>query len=621
MKKMMVAAMAAVSVMTATAEYRPARAPLMTDWGTKVTPENAWRGYPRPQMVRKGWSNLNGLWKFSVVTNDIYGYSLEIAKGDVLVPYPLESALSGVGRLTGKNEMVEYRRTFATMRQKGVRQILRFEGVDYRAQVFVNGVEAGVPHEGAYTAFAYDVTDLVKDGENELMVRVWDPTEGYVNPLGKQSVTPKGCFYTRVSGIWQTVWLEKVPVSSIESFNVIPDIDKGTATFVFTGRGPIAGGVTVTVDGAGAGKSAAIDRPITVNVPNPRLWSPEDPQLYTFTATYGNDKVTGYFAMRKFEKRKDAKGVLRFFLNNKPYFIVGTLDQGWWPDGLFTPPSEEAMENDIRTLKLCGYNMMRKHIKVEPMRYYALCDRIGMLVLQDMPSGDCNTMFSRDHANVAYGSVRREWQAVMDRLMAVPSIVMWIPYNEQWTQPGERLTLDTLRWTRAYDPSHRLVNGPSGWVDYEGGDSWPGAGGRCSSKHKPDGEEEACDVIDRHDYDFRPTMIPVNSHRVSFLGEYGGVGCRVDGHLWTTNAWGYGNTGKDIDRKAVEKKYLDLTAHVETLAAKGLAGCVYTQTTDVEQEINGLMTYDRKVLKFSPAALKAAHERLCATALKAAEAK
>ncbi len=593
---------------------------MMTPWGEKVTDENAWREYPRPQMVRseETWANLNGKWDYTVVSNDVEGWSHDVAKGKIRVPFAIESALSGVGRLTGKDELIEYRRTFDVKVKKGFRQILRFEGVDYRAQVLVNGVEAGVPHEGAFTDFSYDVTDLVKDGANDLLVRVWDPTEGFVNPLGKQSTTPKGCFYTRMSGIWQTVWLETVPETYIRGYKVTTDIDKSTARFEFDIAG--AGDVKVKVEGLSSEHRSigASEHVVEVAIPDAKLWTPENPKLYEFTAKCGADEIRGYFAMRKFEKRKDAKGVLRFFLNNKPYFIVGTLDQGWWPDGLLTPPSEEAMEYDIKMLKACGFNMMRKHIKVEPMRYYALCDRLGLLVLQDMPSGDEKVMFDMAHANVAYGTIRREWQAIMDRLMAVPSIVMWIPYNEQWTQPCERLTADTLRWTRRYDPT-RLVNGPSGWRDYEGGDASHEAGRRGWSKHRPDGEEESCDSIDRHDYNTFPTMHAVNPHRVSFLGEFGGIGCRVKDHLWTEDAWGYGGTGGDTDRKALEKKYVELMAHVATLSEKGLGGCVYTQTTDVEGEINGLMTYDRKVLKYDAAVLKAAHEKIVAAAAAAAK--
>ena len=591
-------------------------AAMMTAFGEKVTADNAWREYPRPQMVRDGWTCLNGTWNYTIVSNDVDGIVRNVAAGKILVPFPIESALSGVGRLTAADEMIEYRRAFNAEPVVGRRLILRFDGVDFRAQVFVNGVEAGVPHEGAQTGFSYDITDLVRKGSNDLLVRVWDPTEGFVNSLGKQSLKPQGCFYTRVSGIWKTVWLESVPETWIERFNAVPDIDAGKVTFTFevNGEEPRAE-VEVEVkdlDGKvvarGKGRGG---RRFEIAMPKGfRLWSPEEPNLYRFAAQCGEDRVDGYFAMRKFSKAKDKDGVLRFFLNNQPYFIIGTLDQGWWPDGLLTPPSEEAMEYDIATLKRCGYNMMRKHIKVEPLRYYALCDKLGLLVLQDMPSGDGTKLFDFAHANVAYGSVRREWKGIMDELMAVPSIVMWIPYNEQWTQPCDVLTADTLRWTREYDPSHRLVNGPSGWRDFEGGDKSHDAKDRAWTKFPAEGEPVSCDSVDRHDYNFRPTMHATNPGRVSFLGEYGGIGCRVAGHLWTDNAWGYGGTGGDTNRVEVQQKYIDLSAHVAELAKKGLGGAVYTQTTDVEAEINGIMTYDRKVLKFDPAAMKQAHDEI-----------
>ena len=591
-------------------------AAMMTAFGEKVTAENAWREYPRPQMVRDGWTCFNGTWNYTIVSNDVDGIVRNVAAGKILVPFPIESALSGVGRLTAADEMIEYRRAFDAEPVAGRRLILRFDGVDFRAQVFVNGVEAGVPHEGAQTGFSYDVTDLVRKGSNDLLVRVWDPTEGFVNSLGKQSLDPKGCFYTRVSGIWKTVWLESVPETWIERFNAVPDIDSGKVGFVFevNGEEPRAEVEVEVKDSDGKvvarGKGRG-GRRFEIAMPKGfRLWSPEEPNLYRFAAQCGEDRVDGYFAMRKFSKAKDKNGVLRFFLNNQPYFIIGTLDQGWWPDGLLTPPSEEAMEYDIATLKRCGYNMMRKHIKVEPLRYYALCDKLGLLVLQDMPSGDGTKLFDFAHANVAYGSVRREWKGIMDELMAVPSIVMWIPYNEQWTQPCDVLTADTLRWTREYDPSHRLVNGPSGWRDFEGGDKSHDAKDRAWTKFPAEGEPVSCDSVDRHDYNFRPTMHATNPGRVSFLGEYGGIGCRVAGHLWTDNAWGYGGTGGDTNRVEVQQKYIDLSAHVAELAKKGLGGAVYTQTTDVEGEINGIMTYDRKVLKFDPAAIKKAHDEI-----------
>ena len=333
--------------------------------------------------------------------------------------------------------------------------------------------------------------------------------------------------------------------------------------------------------------------------------------------------ISGYFGMRKFEKRKDAKGILRFYLNNRPYYVMATLDQGWWPDGLLTPPSEEAMAFDIKTLKDCGFNTMRKHIKVEPMRYYALCDKMGVLVIQDLPSGtDTYKSPMQPETTARYWLERQEQKEMMDVLQAVPSIVMWNPYNEGWTQPGEFLTHSMLDFVRRYDPT-RLVNGPSGCWDWEGGHLLPKGWNwtnRVETAHKPADVCEAADTVDMHLYR-GPVMFAVNDRRVSFLGEFGGLGHPVEGHLWkeAKGSWGYGGIEDTKTREGLEKTYLGLMDKLEELAKEGLGGSVYTQTTDVEIEINGLMTYDRKVLKYDPKVLKAAHERIIAAACEAAK--
>ena len=587
---------------------------MKTPWGEKVTPENAWREYPRPQMVRDAWTNLNGLWQYAV-TKDAPGVPAKW-DGEILVPFVIESALSGVGRLLEPAETLWYRRSFDAAARPGERLLLHFEQADFRAQVFVNRVEVGVPHEGGQMPFTFDVTDYVKAGANELVVAVWDPTTDFIGSVGKQVFKPQGCMYTRSSGIGGTVWLETVPETHLVDYKVTTDIDAGTVSVTLEGAGNLAkaeGAVEVRRDGKtlASGALAAWGKPVTVKLPQPvALWSPESPALYDLVITFrdgatgAKDVVRGYFGMRKFEMKKDEKGILRFYLNNRMRFIIGTLDQGWWPDGLLTPPSEEAMAFDILELKKMGFDMMRKHIKVEPRRYYHLCDRLGLLVLQDMPSGGGG-------GDRRYGFYRRELKEMMDHLQKTPSIVMWVPYNEGWGQPGEFLTHATLMWTQRYDPT-RLVDGPSGWNDYEGGDrGWKQRGG---SSHKPLGEEEAAHAVDKHDYGVRPRMFPVNPRRASFLGEFGGIGCRVADHLWTTNAWGYGGTGNDVDRTAVQEKFIALMEHVGNLARRGLVGSVYTQTTDVEAEINGLITYDRRVVKFDPAALAAVHGRVRAKA-------
>ena len=627
---------ASLMLTTATFAYVPAKSPLMTPWGEKVTPENALREYPRPQMVRGNWVNLNGEWNYAITSVTNTPGRPEKWDGKILVPFAIESALSGVGRLLKPDELLWYTRKIQVEKSgegedgSGERILLHFEGVDYRAMVFIGHEEVtDVPHEGGQMPFVLDITDYVKAGENELTVCVWDPTEDFVNSRGKQSFAPKGCFYTRVSGIWQTVWMETVPANYISGYKVVTDIDAGVVT------------IKVKVEGEGERQTSisAFDgdrkigdfTPLSTSTFSLRLdsfecWSPENPKLYHFKATCGKDAVTGYFGMRKFEKRRDAKGVPRFYLNNEPYFIIGTLDQGWWPDGLLTQPSEEAMVHDIRTLKDCGFNMTRKHIKVEPLRYYYLCDKMGILLVQDLPSGNGSWKSPMQVETMGrYGVGRREMKEMMDLLQAIPSIVMWNPYNEGWSQPGEFLTHAMLDFTRRYDPT-RLVNGPSGCWDWEGGHLLPEGWKwekRIETRHRPAGVCEAADTVDMHLYR-GPTMFAVNDRRVSFLGEFGGLGHPVEGHLWKSNPggrgnWGYGGIEDTKTREGLEKTYLGLMDQLCDLAKKGLGGSVYTQTTDVEVEVNGLMTYDRKVLKYDPAVLKAAHKRVFDAARAAAK--
>ncbi len=593
-------------------------APMMTQWGEKVTPESAWRGYPRPQMVRENWTNLNGKWDYAVTSVTNTPGRPTKWDGKILVPFAIESALSGVGRLLEPNEFLWYTRKIECDPKPGERILLHFGGVDFRTMVFIGHDEVtDVPHEGGQNPFTLDITDYVKKGENELTVCVWDPTDDFINSRGKQCFKPKGCFYTRVSGIWQTVWMETVPDCRIEKYTVVTDIDEGTATLNFCLAGRGTDRVTVSVDGVGEFDG---DGKVVVKLPSGfKLWSPESPALYNFTAKYGKDVVKGYFGMRKIEKRKDAKGVLRFFLNNKPYFMIGTLDQGWWPDGFLTPPSEEGMEYDVKVLKDCGFNMLRKHIKVEPQQYYAMCDRLGILVVQDLPSGDGRSI-SPERADTVrrYWLGRQEMKEMMDDLQSFPSIVMWNPYNEGWSQPGEFLTHSMLDFTRRHDPT-RLVNGPSGCWDWEGGHLLPKGwawNDRVWSKHKPEGECEAADTVDLHLYR-GPDMFPVNDRRVSFLGEFGGLGHPVEGHLWkeAKGSWGYGGIADTKTREGLEKTYLGLMDKLGALAERGLGGSVYTQTTDVEIEINGLLTYDRKVLKYNPEVLKKAHAEVIRRAL------
>jgi len=629
MKKMVVALGAVLFAVAVQAE------PMMTEWGEQVTPANAWRGYPRPQMVRANWTNLNGEWDYAVTSVTNTPGRPEKWDGKILVPFPIESALSGVGRLLEPDEFLWYTRTIVCDPKPGERILLHFGGVDFRTMVFIGHTEVmDVPHEGGQNPFTVDITDYVKPGENELTVCVWDPTEDFVNSLGKQSFKPGGIVYTRVSGIWQTVWMETVPERYIKSYKVVTDIDKGEVTIelrVESGKCRVEGEGTVEIENPvnpanPVKKAFALGEPVTVKMPKDfECWSPENPKLYNFTAKYGKDVVKGYFGMRKIEKRKDAHGYLRFFLNNEPYFMIGTLDQGWWPDGLLTPPSEEAMEYDVRVLKACGYNMLRKHIKVEPSQYYAMCDRVGILVIQDLPSG---TTVWKDPLKAdtvkRYWLQRQEMKEMMDVLQPFTSIVMWNPYNEGWSQPCEFLTHSMLDFTKRYDPS-RLVNAPSGCWDWEGGHLLPNGWKwekRVLTDHKPEGVCEAADTVDMHLYR-GPAMFAVNDRRISFLGEFGGLGHPVEGHLWNASPkdargnWGYGGIKDTSTRDGLERTYLALMDKLGQYAEWGLGGAVYTQTSDVEVEINGLLTYDRKVMKYNPEVLKKAHREVIRRALEA----
>ena len=603
-------------------------APMMTPWGEKVTSENAWRGYPRPQLVRESWTCLNGDWDYAIGEIAKTAGRPEKWDGKIRVPFALESVLSGCnGRLLQPHEYLWYTRDIELDPKAGERVLLHFGAVDFRAIVYLGHDEVAI-HEGGQLPFTVDITRYAKKGSNQLTVMVWDPTENFIQSRGKQAFRTHACFYTRVSGICQTVWLETVPEKYIADYCVKTDIDKGEVTFRFKVEGTKygdsdSGQVEISADGKKLSAKFVPGEDVTVKMPKGfGMWSPESPKLYDFTATFGADKISGYFGMRKFEKRKDSKGVLRFFLNNKPYFVLGTLDQGWWPDGLLTPPSEEAMAYDIKTLKDCGFNTMRKHIKVEPLRYYALCDKMGLLVLQDMPSSNHNSGPFNWETVKGYALYRDELKGMVDLLRKVPSIVMWVPYNEGWGQHDQNLTHSTLDFVKRYDPT-RLVCGPSGWQDFEGGELR--RNGREVTKHKPEGECEAADVVDYHYYR-GPAMPPVNERRISFLGEFGGLGHPVEGHLWRafdqsrdlakqTGDWGYGGIADTKTPDGLEKTYLGLMQKLGDFAEKGLGGAIYTQTTDVEIEINGLLTYDRKVLKYKPEVLKKAHDEVIRRAI------
>ncbi len=546
--------------------------------------------YPRPQMTRAKWTNLNGLWDYAIAPRDAAPPTK--FEGQILVPFAVESALSGVKRPLTPEERLWYRRTFTAAPGKTERLLLHFGAVDWRAEVFVNGKPVG-RHEGGYDAFTFDITDALKPGsaQQELVVAVWDPTDTGLQPRGKQVLEPSGIWYTAVSGIWQTVWLEPVPAVHIRELSMVPVIDarqlrltvdsSTAAEFTATAR---LKGVTV---GSVSGKTGSEVRlPIRMLEP----WTPDSPTLYDLDVRLrSGDDVKSYFGMREVEMGKDSAGHNRILLNHQPVFLIGPLDQGWWPDGLYTAPTDEALRSDIDTLKKLGFNMCRKHVKVEPARWYYWCDRLGFLVWQDMPSAmqrGRQTGVRRGSAEDAVFSpeeasqFEHELRALVRGLANAPSVIAWVPFNEGW---GQHATNDVLRLVKSLDPS-RLVDGPSGWEDRGFGD-----------------------FKDMHVYP-GPGMFPVMPERISVLGEFGGLGLPLEGHLWWNKRnWGYRTYE---DRAKLQAAYEDLIAKLEPLVEQGLAAAVYTQTSDVEGEVNGLMTYDRKVVKFDAARLAELHRKL-----------
>ncbi len=579
----------ALSMPAALADWKPAPAPLMTRWGKQVTPQNAWQEYPRPQLVRKDWQNLNGLWDYAITAKD--GPKPQKSDGQILVPFGIESALSGVGKHVTKDQNLWYRRNFSIPSGwQGKRVLLHFEAVDWEATVFVNGKEFAT-HRGGSTPFEFDVTDALKAGDNELIVKVWDPTDAAAQPRGKQVSKPGGIWYTPVSGIWQTVWLEPVfEHMHVKRVLFTPDIAKSEVEVVVEIADPTPA-VWAEISGPGLkGETIQTGAKYRLKVPNPHLWTPDDPHLYPVHVhltkeltggariTNGED-VDTYFAMRTSTVARDDKGIPRLMLNGKPYFQIGPLDQGWWPDGLLTPPSDAAMKYDLEVLKMLGFNMLRKHIKVEPARYYHHCDKLGLLVWQDMPSGGVpsrgqlippNAKQDAKFTDAEKKQFRAELKAMIDHLRFFPCIAVWVPFNEGW---GQHDTNDILGWVKAHDPT-RLVDGPSGWADRGFGD-----------------------MKDMHNYPGPGMFLPM-PERASVLGEYGGLGLPLPGHLWKeTNNWGY-RTFKTTED--LRHNYHLLTRRLHPLIGKGLCAAVYTQTTDVEVEVNGLMTYDRDVIKLDP---------------------
>lgn len=555
--------------------YQPAAGPLMTRWAKDVSPKNALPEYPRPQMVREQWLNLNGLWDYAITAKD--AAVPEKYDGKILVPYPVESALSGVMKRVDEKSRLWYRRVFETPQKwNGQRVLLHFGAVDWQTTAWVNGREVG-RHQGGYDGFDFDITDALKPaGAQEIVVGVWDPSSAGTQPRGKQVLKPESIWYTPTTGIWQTVWVEPVPKAYISGVKVTPDVDKGE---VEVSIGLVGGSNFVDGDffeykvfdgdqeiGNAIGPSGIV----RIKVPNPKLWSPDSPHLYSLRMRTNSDAVQSYFGMRKISLGKDEKGITRIMLNNKFVFQNGMLDQGFWPDGLYTAPTDEALRYDIEMTKKLGFNLARKHVKVEPERWYYWCDKLGLLVWQDMPSGDASVGPGRGQITRTAESAKDyelELKAMIDGRRNHPCIVMWVVFNEGW---GQFDTVRETNWVKQYDPS-RLANCASGWNDFPAGD-----------------------VIDMHNYPGPGSPKPTET-RAAVLGEFGGLGLGVDGHTWAKRTWGYRGMG---GANELTRRYVTLLQKAYALKENpGLSAIVYTQTTDVETEANGMMTYDRALVK------------------------
>ncbi|HTJ00377.1 MAG TPA: glycoside hydrolase family 2 TIM barrel-domain containing protein [Dongiaceae bacterium] len=556
----------------APAAWQPGPALLASPWAAEVNPTNVLPEYPRPQLCRPEWLNLNGLWDCRIGTN--WDALPEQYDRRILVPFPLESALSGITEALGAQSVLWYRRTVRLPAGWSSQQVLlHFGAVDWETRVWVNGHFAGT-HQGGFDPFTFDITAALRpEADQEVVVAVMDPTEND-QPRGKQSRKPEGVFYTSTSGIWQTVWLEPVPAINIADLKMTPAADLKSLQLTIHVASLDPDLQVEAVARAGAVEAGRITgRPnerLAVPVQNPHPWSPEDPFLYDLTVRLLKngrelDRVTSYFGLRHVDLGRDAAGMVRIRLNGNPLFQIGVLDQGFWPEGIYTAPCDAAIRHDLEFVKSGGFNLVRKHVKVEPQRWYYWCDRLGLLVWQDMPCANNNTRPGRLQFET-------ELQRMLTTLHNHPAIISWVLFNEGWGQyDTERLVASV----KAADPS-RLVDNASGWTDKSVGD-----------------------FQDAHTYT-DPAAPATDGRRASVLGEYGGFGLVLPGHAWI-KPWAYRMLS---DPETLRAWYAyGLHEARQQYQTRGLCAAVYTQLTDVENESNGLQTYDRRVAKMTPAAL------------------
>jgi len=623
MKRYILSAVIAIISFASTAQvWKPSGDRIMTRWASELDPAAPLPEYPRPQMLRSEWINLNGLWDYAIADASAQGFE---AQGKILVPFCAESALSGVGRKVGEKNALWYEREITVPKswRKGKKVILHFGAVDWKADVWLNGIHVG-QHTGGYTPFSFDITAYLKKSPKQMLrVKVWDATDNSFQPRGKQIDDPHGIWYSPVTGIWQTVWMEPVNEQAhIKAYYAVSD-EKGNLSIKVDAAGLspddkvrvkiLEGGIGYNTENPGTAVIAeACGADVSVNLKNPRLWSPDNPYLYGLRISIERndrilDSVEGYTAVRYVSMIKDpapdnrVNAYCRMGLNGKRVFNFGPLDQGWWPDGLYTAPTDEALKYDIVKTKEWGWNTIRKHIKVEPSRWYYWCDVLGMMVWQDMPIIGDHGHGKKDNRSEEIKAANRnvwardsfiggtdtkvpqqwkdnfykEWKEVMMALRGFQCITVWVPFNEAW---GQFDTPEVVEFTRSLDPT-RLVNESSG-----GNYSFSG------------------DIVDVHHYAC-PAMNAFEGRKINVLGEYGGLGMAIEGHLWQNDNHGYGKLFKDGD--AMLKVYSDFAERLKVFVSTGCAGAIYTQTTDVEGEVNGIMTYDRAVVKVDQQRLNA----------------